>query len=120
MPTSFGASLLGAISRHAPAPPAVLKPVTRWGTEQGLRELFGSTALRVQVQRFRQYYRSVDHAVEVFSEQFGPIVRVREMLDRTRHAALALDLAAAFERHRRPGEATLVLECDYLQALVTR
>jgi ubiquinone/menaquinone biosynthesis C-methylase UbiE len=120
MPSSFGASLLGALYRYAPAPQA-LKPVTRWGTEQGLRELFGaSNMLRVQVKRFRQYYLSVGHAVEVFSEYFGPIVRVREAADQTTRAVLAADLAVAFERHQCRGEPGLVLDCEYLEALVTR
>lgn len=120
MPTSFGASLLGALSQYAP-PTAPLKTVTRWGTEQGLRALFGpSAALRVQVKRFFQYYRSLDHAVEVFSEYFGPIVRARENLDRTALAELEADLARAFERHRHAGEPELVLECEYLEAIVTR
>ncbi len=120
MPTSFGASLLGALAKYAP-PPAVLNPPTRWGTEQGLRELFGErVTLRLQVKRFSQYYRSVAHAVEVFSESFGPIVRMRESSDRATLAALEADLATAFERHRRAGESELVLDCEYLEAIVTR
>ena len=67
-----------------------------------------------------QYYRSVDHAIDVFRTYFGPTNRVFQIVDAAGQASLRKDLEAVFSRYNRATDGTLALEASYLQTVATR
>jgi ubiquinone/menaquinone biosynthesis C-methylase UbiE len=121
MPTDFGGEFFAIHARHAPPPPGV-KPPVRWGTDAGLVELFagGTHAIKSERRTVFQYYRSVDHAIDVFRTYFGPTNRAFQIVDATGQASLQKDLETLFSRYNRATDGTLVLEAVYLQTIATR
>jgi ubiquinone/menaquinone biosynthesis C-methylase UbiE len=121
IPEAQAAELLRIVSNYATAP-AGLKPTSRWGTEQGLRELLGASVSSQRLERRTvvEYFRSIDHGVNVFRSFFGPIERTFARLDAEAQRALASDMAALFRSHNRAGDDTLAMPFDYLEAIFTR
>jgi SAM-dependent methyltransferase len=121
MPTDFGGEFFAIHARYAPPPPGI-KPPVRWGTDAGLIELFGAGTNSIKSERRTvfQYYRSVDHAIDVFRTYFGPTNRAFQIADAAAHARLRKDLEGLFSRYNRAMDGTLVLEATYLQTIATR
>jgi ubiquinone/menaquinone biosynthesis C-methylase UbiE len=111
--------LFRIVSRFRPAPVALEAP-TRWGTEAGLRALFGSSirSLRTLRRFSTQCYRSIDHAVEVFRTYFGPTRVALQGLDDAGQLAFVRELEAFFGRENRATDGTLVMRLEYLEALI--
>jgi ubiquinone/menaquinone biosynthesis C-methylase UbiE len=109
------------IAKHAPPPPGVQSPL-RWGTEDGLRELFGDgvSELRVERRKARQAFRSVDHFLEFFRTYFGPTKVAYERVGPEGEEALTSDFRAYLEQNNVAGDRALVLEPEYLQVVATR
>jgi SAM-dependent methyltransferase len=99
---------------YSPPPPGV-RPPLRWGTDEGLRELLGPGVRSMENEECTtlQYYRSVDHAVEVFTTCFGPTMLAARALDDGGRARLRQDLRAVFERYNRAADGTAVIENRY-------
>lgn len=119
MPEGFGGALFKTQARYVP-PPAGLKPPVRWGTDAGLAELFGD-GVHVKSSgptTTLQYFRSVDHAVDVFRTYFGPANKAFQTLDAGAAENLRRDMAETFTRFNRATDGTLVLEATYLQAIL--
>lgn len=121
MPEGLVFDFFNLTARHAPPPPGV-PPSHRWGTEDGLRALFGPALGRLKMQRRTslQHFRSPEHALEVFRTYFGPTVRAFEMVGKEGEAALAADLLELYRRYNRATDGTLALEAVYLESVVTR
>lgn len=64
-----------------------------------------------------QYYKTVDHAVELFLTYFGPAIRASE---KGGEASLRDDLTAVFNRHNRATDDTAVIENTYLLTVAIR
>lgn len=107
--------------RYAPPPPGVESPL-RWGTEEGIEALLGHGARVLENERRTslQYYRSVDHAVEVFCTYFGPTMRALQQLDEEARQAFREELKAVFSRYNRADDGTAVVENQYLQTILMR
>lgn len=117
--------LFGQLGRvmapYMPPPPGVKSPAL-WGTEAGLRELFGEEISSIQTNR-RYYfhrYRSTQHAVEVFCNYYGPIATAHEALEPTRQECMRRDLGAMLEQVNLASDGTLVAPGEYLEAVVVR
>lgn len=121
MPQGWSGELFAMHARYAP-PPAGLQSPLRWGTEDGLAELLNEGVRSTESRPCRafQYYRSVSHAVEVFSTYFGPTLRALALLDEDTQEQFRRDLESVFERHNRATDGTAVIENTYLQTIVTR
>ncbi len=117
-PDGWSGDLFAAIAHHAPPPPG-LNPPLRWGTEAGADELLGSGARSITHEKRTalQYYRSVDHAAEVFLTYFGPAIRAVEAGSRER---VREDLRAVFDRYNRATDGTAVVENTYLLTVAVR
>ena len=113
IPEGWSGDFFAANARHGP-PPAGLKPPLRWGTVDGLNDLLGAVSVTSEKRTALQYYRSVDHAVEVFLTYFGPAVRASG--DNSRRA-LGDDLRTVFSRYNRATDGTAVIENTYLQTI---
>ncbi len=120
-PDSLVGQHLPTLGRHVPSPPG-LQPPTRWGTEAGLRDLFGDqiSALQVERRTLLQRFRSPQHWLEIFRTYFGPVAVAFKAVGPQGEDALVRDLLALNERFNRSGDATLVLANDYLEVVAIR
>lgn len=121
MPEGWSGDFFATNRRYAPPPPGLQSPL-RWGTEEGVSSLLGEGAHSIESRPCRalQYYRSVAHAVEVFSTFFGPTIRALGTVDEEVQQQLRDDLQAVFTRYNRATDGTAVIENTYLQTIVTR
>jgi SAM-dependent methyltransferase len=121
MPEGFGRDFFGIHRRHAPPPEGTPSPL-EWGTEDGLRRLFGTRLASLSVERrvCPIFYRSVEHAVETYASRFGPTIRAVERVGPDGAAALKADIAAFVETSNRAGDGTVRMDADYLRVLATR
>lgn len=120
MPEGWSADWFGTHSRYAPPPPGLQSPL-RWGTVEGVSRLLAQRARSVEshVCTALQYYRSVGHAVEVFTTYFGPTLRTLDLLDEDTQHQFRKDLETVFTRHNRATDGTAIIENTYLQTVVT-
>src|SRR6185295_20182454 len=72
-PDGFIGALFKLMGGYLP-PPAGIKSPSRWGTETGLRELFGAGAKSIVAppRDFNFRYRSAEHWIDVFRTYYGP------------------------------------------------
>jgi ubiquinone/menaquinone biosynthesis C-methylase UbiE len=108
-------------AKYTPPPPGI-KPPLRWGTDAGLDELLGDgvSSIDSEERTALQYYRSIDHAVEVFLHYFGPAVRAADAAGDTARESFRSDLRAVFDRYNRATDGTAVVENRYLLTVATR
>jgi SAM-dependent methyltransferase len=120
-PEGFIGQLFRMIGKYVPPAPGV-KPPARWGTEQGLRELFGDgiSDLTTNRRNFVFRYRSAGHWVEVFRTYYGPVLKAFAALDLAGQAALEHDLLELLERFNQGGPDTLIVPGEYLEVIATR
>jgi ubiquinone/menaquinone biosynthesis C-methylase UbiE len=119
-PHGWSGEFFAAHARHNPPPPGLDSPL-RWGTEDGLADLFGSAATRIvsEPRSAFQYWYSTAHAVEVFWRWFGPTIRAAEALDDAGRRSLRTDLEQVFQRYNRAIDGTPVVENAYLLTVIT-
>lgn len=119
-PTGFGGDTFKAMAAFAPPPPG-LKPGVRWGTEAGAQELLGGAAdVTVTPASFRQFFRSIDHMIEVFITWFGPAVRAYEAQDAAGKQAVKKALHDVFARANIATDGTAEVECDYVEVVARK
>lgn len=118
-PEGMIGQLLKVVGSHVP-PPKGLKPSVFWGTDDGLRALFGERARVVSSQRlpcvFR--YRSPAHCVDILRRFYGPTLKAFEALPADGQAALGRDMLALLTRHNRAHDGTLVAPAEYLEVVL--
>lgn len=121
MPEGFGIDFFGAHAKHAPPPAGAPSPM-RWGTEDGARALLGSGARQIACEKRTgyAYYRSIDHALDLFQTYFGPTIRAFGMVGEDGAEALRADLAAVFEKHNQADDGTVAMRTDYMQTVALR
>ena len=109
------------LTKHAPPPPGV-KPPFIWGTEEGLRELFGDgiSELNVTKRDFNFRFRSVEHWLEFFRANFGPVKMAFERLDEDGQEALETEAESVLERFNRAGDRAFVAPAEYLEVVARR
>jgi SAM-dependent methyltransferase len=112
------------LAQYMPPPPGV-RPPLRWGTEAGLNELLGpgSCSIVNEKRTVLQYYRSVDHAVEVFLTYFGPAIKASNRTDQSAQFEgkhLRHDLHRVFSRYNRATDGTAIVENQFLMTVATR
>jgi SAM-dependent methyltransferase len=121
IPEGWSGDWFAVHARYVSPPPGAESPL-RWGTEEGLEELLGTGVQSIEHERQTalQYYRSIDHAVEVFSTYFGPTIRALETIDSADQENLLEDLTAVMSRYNRATDGTAVVENQYLQTIATK
>lgn len=120
-PEGFVGQLFKAIARYVP-PPAGLKPPSLWGTEDYLRQLFGSDAASMHVERklFNFRYGSAAHMLQVFHDYYGPVHKAFAALSPDAARSLEQDLLQLLERANVAGPDALVVPGEYLEVVITR
>jgi SAM-dependent methyltransferase len=111
-----------AMNARAMPPPPGIKPPLHWGTSVGLDELLGAgtSSIDSEERTALQYYRSVDHAVDVFLNDFGPTIQASRATGVKDRERLGRDLHAVFSRYNRATDGTAVVENRYLLTVATR
>jgi SAM-dependent methyltransferase len=118
VPEGWSGDFFAINAKYVPPPPDV-KPPLRWGTDDGLNALLGAGthSIRSEKRTALQYYRSVDHAVDVFMTYFGPTIRASKA---GAGQSLREDLKAVFSRYNRATDGTAVIENTYLLTVAVR
>jgi len=120
-PGGFSDQFFRAHAQHLPPPPPGLADPARWGTEAGITELFGGqVSFRFETRHLHQYFRSIDHALDVFRRYFGPTNAAFEAVGEGGRDALTRDLRAVLEGVNVATDGTVVLDGEYLQAVGVR
>lgn len=119
-PDSLAAMFARANSKISPPPRGVRSPMT-WGTERGLRWLFGD-AIDMSITRRSVRMRAPDaeSAVGFFRANFGPVREAFESLkgpDRDTLTALLTDLIA---KMNVSGDETVVAPWDYVEVVIKK
>jgi ubiquinone/menaquinone biosynthesis C-methylase UbiE len=116
-------SLPGAFFRTAAkfaAPTRGLRPPILWGTEDGLRAIFGAGLAELEVipRSLTFRYRSGEHWLEFFGQHFGPIRVVYESLPPGRREAFGRELMGHVVAANRSGSDRIVADVAYVEAIV--
>ena len=121
MPEAFGADFFSAHAKHAPPPTGMVSPLN-WGTENGVRALLGEGANDIRCERRAgyAYYRSVNHALDLFQTYFGPTIRAINAVGEDGAEALRQDLAKVFCKYNRAEDGTVAMTTKYLQTIALR
>jgi hypothetical protein len=69
---------------------------------------------------FKQYYRSVPAAVEIFTTHFPIAARLKQNADAATFAAFAKDIHSMFEKQNRASDGTMVMDCEYFEGIARR
>lgn len=120
-PEGFFGDMGAVMQIYAPAPFG-LKPPGLWGTEKRLRELLGDgiTSLQTTRRHFCHRYYSLQHAVDVTCNDFGPAATALQSLDPVGRERLAHDLRAMFEKANQADDGTVYVPNEYLEAIAVR
>lgn len=118
IPEGWSGEWFATHAQYVPPPPDVQSPL-RWGTDEGLTELLGAGTRSIESDRRTalQYYRSIDHAVDVFSTYFGPTIRACDEIDPPDQESLLTDLEAVMNRYNRATDGTAIVENHYRQTI---
>jgi ubiquinone/menaquinone biosynthesis C-methylase UbiE len=118
-PTSFIGELFKLMGRYIPPAPGMKSPAL-WGTEERLRELFGSRIAALQAPR-RNYmfrYRSPRHWLDTFRTYYGPMHKAFAALDAGKQESLAEDVLGLAQRFNSATDGSMVAPSEYLEAVI--
>jgi ubiquinone/menaquinone biosynthesis C-methylase UbiE len=118
-PTGFVGEMFKVIGRYIPPAPGLKSPML-WGTEERLRELFGSRIAGLQAPKkhyiFR--YRSPKHWLDTFRTYYGPMNKAFGALDAGKQASLGEDLLGLAQRLNTATDGTLTVPGEYVEAVI--
>ena len=111
--------MFAATAAFMPPPPDYASPPILWGTEEHVREMFGSAATAFEFERHvnRIEADSVESWADYFSERFGPLVTARAMLGE-RFQELRERLIEIWSDANEADDGTLRLPQEYLVSIV--
>jgi ubiquinone/menaquinone biosynthesis C-methylase UbiE len=120
-PDGFIGQVFKTIGKYVPPATGVKSPAL-WGTEARLQELFGTAAksIRITNRIFNFRYRSAQHWIEVFREYYGPMNKTYGALNEQQQHDFTQDLLRVIGRFNCSGDATAVLQGEYLEVVVER
>jgi SAM-dependent methyltransferase len=108
------------MAAHVPPPPGAVPPV-RWGTVQGLADLFGDRVQWTSLSHadWRMRFPSPRAYAEFFAGNYGPTVKALERLDEPGRAALLDAIVDVVSRYNVATDGTAAWDSRYLQAVGT-
>ena len=120
-PDGYAGELFRTTAKHVPPPPGVLPP-TRWGTREGIEQLFAADRQRLKIERRSVIFRgdSPEGYVAYFRKYFGPTLKAFESLDPAGQQSLEQDLLAVVRRWNRARDATVYVPSDYIEVVVAQ
>jgi ubiquinone/menaquinone biosynthesis C-methylase UbiE len=120
-PEGWIGDMLKTVGGHVP-PPAGVRPPTRWGTEAGISELFGSAVSSVQAvrQTFVWRFATAQQFLDLFGDYYGPTFKAFEAVGEAGRQALADDLLACLARYATTDNGTLLVPAEYLEVVAVK
>jgi len=120
-PAGFVGQMLKLVGRHVPPPPAA-QPPTRWGTEEGVRELLGGGAARLAFSTVSvtQRFPSPEYFADFFLKYYGPTFKASEALTDEGRRAFRDDLIALAAAANDATDGTLVNDWEFLVTVATK
>lgn len=120
-PDGFIGQVFKTLGKYLP-PPAGTKSPARWGTREGLSDLFGTgaAAINAESRDFIFRYRSAAHFVGVFKDYYGPVHKAVAALGDDKGPLFLTDLAALIERHNTARDGTIVVPGEYLEVVIVK
>jgi len=121
VPEGFWGEAFSVIAQFSDLPKLPNSPLD-WGREIFLSELFSSRCQIVQHKKRTAYFRyeTVDHWIDVFTNNFGPLMSVLRNLDTDEQQELIQKLRHILERFNVSEDATLVVGADYLEVVMVK
>jgi ubiquinone/menaquinone biosynthesis C-methylase UbiE len=119
-PEGFVGRMLRTIGGYV-SPPAGALPPVRWGSPQGLHELFGERVAWSHLEhvRHRMSFPDARSVAQLFAAHYGPTVRALERLSAADGAALLVDLEALVLSQGLDAPRTATWDQEYLIAVGT-
>lgn len=119
-PKGFTGRQFALLDRYSPET-GDAPPPTRWGTEDGLHELFPGAVASVATRRRTANLRGDSPVAMVgfMRRFFGPAVRAFASLEADRQAKLSEELVRLVSSSNRSGDGTVLIPSEYLEAVVT-
>ena len=120
-PTGFVGQMLKLVGRHVLPPPG-LQPPTRWGTEEGIRDLLGAgtAELTFTTASVTQRFPSPEFFADFFLNYYGPTLKASEALTQEGRRAFRDDLIALATASNHATDGTLVSDWEVLITVATR
>ncbi len=120
-PEGWIGQMLKAVGRHVP-PPAGVRPPSRWGSEQGVRELIGDgvSSLEMSRQNFMWRFTTPEQYLDLFRTYYGPSHKAFEALDESGRKALADDLLETMKPFTTLEHGTLLVPGEYLEVVAVK
>ena len=101
-PLDFWSELRTIQAKFAPPPPGAPSRM-KWGTEDGLRELFGpSPSITIHRRTFRYRFATVDRYLRRLLPTYSPFVRLAERIGQDAFNGFAEDLADLVAKWTKP------------------
>jgi hypothetical protein len=102
-----------------PPPPDFASPPILWGTEEHVRDAFGSVASEFEFERHSTTveWESVEGFADYFIDRFGPLVTARQMLG-DRFQELRAEIVAIWAKRNESEDGRLVLPQEYLLSVI--
>ena len=113
--------MLKLVGRHVPPPPG-LRPPTRWGTEEGIRELLGAgtSELAFTTLSVTQRFPSPEYFADFFLNYYGPTFKAAQALTEEGRRAFRDDLIALATDSNGAADGTLVSDWEVLVTVATK
>ena len=104
------------------SPPPGVPPPSLWGTEEGVRSLFGAgiTSLNCMRRSLAFRYRSANHYLEHYRAYFGPTIRAFEGLSAEAQERLSRAVLENMHKFNHSGDATMLVDSEYLEVVITK
>lgn len=108
-----------ASAAFLPPPPDYAQPPVLWGTEDHVREMFGSVASDIEFERHSATieWESAEGFADHFMERFGPMVTARKMLG-DRFGELRGQILEIWSEANQSDDGRFVLPQEYLLSVV--
>ena len=104
---------------YMPPPPDFASPPILWGTEEHVREMFGSVATDFEFERHSATieWESTEGFADFFMDRFGPMVTARQMLGE-RFGELRAEVLAIWADNNEADDGRLIFPQEYLLSVI--
>jgi SAM-dependent methyltransferase len=108
-----------ASASYMPPPPDFASPPILWGTEQHVRDMFGSVAKDFEFERRDTIieWESMEGFADYFMDRFGPLVTARQLLGE-RFSELRADIIEIWGRWNQADDGRFQLPQEYLVSVI--
>ncbi|WP_100444197.1 class I SAM-dependent methyltransferase [Glycomyces xiaoerkulensis] len=120
-PSGFVGRLLKTVGQYAP-PPAGAQPPVRWGSEDTMRQMLGSSVseVRFRTESVPLRFLSADQFADFFLTHYGPTLKASERLDDDGKPAFRKALSELATEFNRAADDTVLIDWEFLLTVADR